>query len=358
MIIGDTIRNGIPMQVYFAQVENNVDPLELGRVQARVYGLHSELKSEDKYEGNKTEHLPWFERVGPAFGSSMTGHGFWGDPPLPGSVIFVFYMEPKSCERGFYFGTYAAIAPQVAPTGQAGFEDPNGEWPRSDRLGQPDPSFHLSESLSKKGESYLDVRKELAESDGLEDIGSALGGPEFSEEGSDGQPRSERNFTYESLPRDPVSTDITQRHGTVIEVDATKSRERVITHHRSGTYSEVRSDGSVQEKTRGDRSEFTTGDKKEYTKGFNTVVIDGESYLLVKSETFEEFKASVKQEIAEELEQKIGTKKTTEVPTEIHKIGKKHCLQSAGDSVKVNDYIICPLTGLSHATANKKVFVV
>ena len=51
------------MKLYRALVENNTDPEEIGRVQVRIYGVHS-FNEERGEEGGTTESLPWAEVIG------------------------------------------------------------------------------------------------------------------------------------------------------------------------------------------------------------------------------------------------------------------------------------------------------
>ena len=45
--------------IFVGVVEDNVDPLESGRCQVRVVGLHTNQKSKTTEEGIPTTELPW-----------------------------------------------------------------------------------------------------------------------------------------------------------------------------------------------------------------------------------------------------------------------------------------------------------
>lgn len=51
------------MKLYRAITENNLDPEELGRVQVRIYGVHS-FDDKRELEGSVTSDLPWAEVIG------------------------------------------------------------------------------------------------------------------------------------------------------------------------------------------------------------------------------------------------------------------------------------------------------
>ena len=113
-----------------------------GRIQVRVWGLHTKDKKEIP-----TEHLPLAEPAYPAMLGSISGKGCWS-VPVQGSHVFVFFengnhMQPR----------YFACAPGIEPEKKAdggegnwenikdttrGFTDPQGIYPISWSSGEPD----------------------------------------------------------------------------------------------------------------------------------------------------------------------------------------------------------------------------
>lgn len=345
----------VPSKFYYGVVENWIDPDKRGRVQVRVFGLHTELKSETINEGIKTEDLPWAEIEGSPYGSSMTGLGWWGGVPLNGSYVRLYFRDGKEKQQPVVVGTIRGN-PIQKPTGELGFEDPDAKWPRHDRLEIWDMPLHLDHARHQEigKESYLTIRSELVTDDGTDSIATALGvsDPWSEPTSSGGQPEAHWNYTYEAPPRDWESSEKTERHGSVIEIDSTPEYERIVLYHRSGSYQEITPDGSLQTKVRGNSFFVNTGDEHHYTKGVQYVSINGERHLLISEDSFEDFKSSVKQEIADELEQKIGSKKTVEVPHVIHDTDK-HQLDGPSNARKVNNYLICPYSGSAHSTQSK-----
>ena len=114
-------------------VENNNDPLKLGRCQVRIFGWHSENKDDIP-----TEDLPWtqssFSPSGsnkwsvPNFGEYVTG--FFGDGlsaqfPIMTGVMPGVYRAPVGGDKGFQdvrTAAQKAAAPQM-PAGQVRYED-------------------------------------------------------------------------------------------------------------------------------------------------------------------------------------------------------------------------------------------
>ena len=55
-----------PFILHRGVVEDNADPLKIGRVRVRIFGIHSEKneKAGSKFEFVKTSELPWAEVMG------------------------------------------------------------------------------------------------------------------------------------------------------------------------------------------------------------------------------------------------------------------------------------------------------
>lgn len=89
--------------IYRAVVEDNNDPLQAGRIQARVFGIHSQLKTKTAADGIPTAELPWAE---PAIGlleGGLTEQGMFG-VPLVNSHVFIFF-ENGNPMRPIYFAS-------------------------------------------------------------------------------------------------------------------------------------------------------------------------------------------------------------------------------------------------------------
>jgi len=76
---------------YVGIVESRMDPLLLGRVQVRVFGVHPEFK-----EDVPTEDLPWAICLQPADSPSLSGIGTSGAKYLEGSLVFLFFHDGES----------------------------------------------------------------------------------------------------------------------------------------------------------------------------------------------------------------------------------------------------------------------
>lgn len=83
------------LEGFFGIVENVFDPMEIGRIQVRVHGLHS--------ENIPVEFLPWFH----AIVSNSAGKKGLGNSPtgyVQGSDVFGFFLDPEY-QKGIVIGS-------------------------------------------------------------------------------------------------------------------------------------------------------------------------------------------------------------------------------------------------------------
>ena len=84
---------------FIGKVVSDLDPEHLGRVQVRVYGIHSQ--SQDDLPN---AHLPWAQCLVPASEGGISGIGNHAKIQT-GAVVFGFFMDGKSCQIPFVFGS-------------------------------------------------------------------------------------------------------------------------------------------------------------------------------------------------------------------------------------------------------------
>jgi len=79
------------MSLFTGVVEDIMDPLKLGRVRVRVFGLHTDDKTLIP-----TEALPWATVSMPVTGASMSGIGQSPTGLLPGSWVIITFRDPDN----------------------------------------------------------------------------------------------------------------------------------------------------------------------------------------------------------------------------------------------------------------------
>ena len=97
------------MNIYFGIVENRSDPLELGRCQVRVVGLHTHDKNL-----LPTADLPWCATMQPTISAAMNGIGHTPIGPVEGTSVVVTYLD-DSMQQGLIMGAVGGIATEPVP---------------------------------------------------------------------------------------------------------------------------------------------------------------------------------------------------------------------------------------------------
>ena len=93
---------------YTGVVENRSDPLQLGRCQVRIVGLHTH----DKVQ-LPTEQLPWSVPVQPIGSAAMNGIGFTPVGPVEGTTVIIMFADDHQ-QQPIMLGTVGGI-PQNPP---------------------------------------------------------------------------------------------------------------------------------------------------------------------------------------------------------------------------------------------------
>lgn len=94
----------IEPMVYYGVVEDNLDPLMLGRCRVRVVGVHTALKEEVPIDG-----LPWAVPLQSITSAAMSGIGFSPTGLLRGSWVLVIFTDPELKQQPIILGSLAGI---------------------------------------------------------------------------------------------------------------------------------------------------------------------------------------------------------------------------------------------------------
>lgn len=95
--------------IFFGVVENRSDPLQLGRCQVRVVGLHTHDKNL-----LPTSDLPWCAAMQPTTSAAMNGIGWTPIGPVEGSSVVIMYLD-DSYQQGIILGAVGGIATNPVP---------------------------------------------------------------------------------------------------------------------------------------------------------------------------------------------------------------------------------------------------
>ena len=269
-------------------VEDRQDPMKLGRVRVRILGLHTEAKALDENSGQgiPTDKLPWAFPMMPITSASMNGIGQTPIGPVEGTHVVGFSRDGELFNDLVIMGTLGGV-PQEASSGNIGFQDPSGTYPKSDHVGEADTN-RLSRN-EKISETINTIK-----SDGEDkSIPTANGTGEWSELPTPYNGQYPFNHVHET------------ESGHVIERDDTSGYERLHNFHRTGTFDEVHPDGSKVQRIVKDSYEITHGDNFVHIKGRCDVTVDGDTTLFVKANQDKEVDGNVKIHIHGNVEEEI-----------------------------------------------------
>ncbi len=108
-------------QFYLGIVEDRLnDPLKLGRVRVRVFGVHSELLADVP-----TSSLPWAIPLMPATSASLSGIGSAPTQYLEGSMVFVFFQDGDAKQQPIILGSAHGIPLSYDPYDSSGTVNEN-----------------------------------------------------------------------------------------------------------------------------------------------------------------------------------------------------------------------------------------
>ena len=276
--------------IYRGVVENNKDPEMLGRCKVRIWGIHDELKDRNQIEGIPTDTLPWAEPCLGLVEGSVSGYGMFS-VPIQGSHVFCFF-ENGNWESLRYFATAPGLpVDNVDPS--IGFNDPDGKYPRGDRLNEPD--YHR---LSR-GESQGTI---------VEHKNNNL---DLDVEKSNGDKWSEPESAFAA--EYPHNIVLTTHGGITVEIDSTPNSERVHIFHPSNTYIEIDSDGNIVFRNEGDRFMITKGDENKHVFGCENETIDIDKTKYIKADETIKIGSDRKTTIGNDDIEDIGNNETKSI---------------------------------------------
>ncbi|MCG7944869.1 MAG: phage baseplate assembly protein V [Candidatus Thiodiazotropha taylori] len=272
---------------YQGIVEDRNDPLEIGRVRVRVIGLHTP----DKVM-MPTETLPWATVMQPTTSAAASGVGV--TPKLPvGSFVIVYFLDGENFQTPMIMGTIAGI------------QDTFGLQVNGTMINRQDPTkgFNTYPSDEYKGQSDL---------------------PKSARSGSVDKPRAKialENdlFAFEepddlrAFRRYPHNQVRQSEAGHVEEWDDTPGNERIAVQHRTGTFEEIRPDGSKVTKVIGENFNLMYDDNNVYIDGACNIHVHNDSNLFVEGDYNVTVGGNYNLNVKGDYVQNIGENKTTQV---------------------------------------------
>jgi hypothetical protein len=261
---------------YTGVVEDRHDPLAMGRVRVRVFGVHSD----DRVNDVPIDSLPWSMVMLPANASSTSG----GISQLvEGTWVLIMYID-QNMQDPLVIGSLPSTIGSQAPDYSKGFTDPFGVYPKwSD--GTADTSLAAKPDTYTEHPVYTErartkipsvpVAKRYKVSTVAEDEAEST-----YERGEWGELdlRGNHASVY------PYNAVTEYEGGMLEEFDSTPGNQRVTRTHPSGTYEEILVDGTKTVKIVGTGFEIVLKDKSMYIKGDLNMTVDGSMNHFVKGD--------------------------------------------------------------------------
>tara|TARA_Y100001938_G_C8089590_1_gene434225 strand:- start:72 stop:926 length:855 start_codon:yes stop_codon:yes gene_type:complete len=215
-------------------VESRNDPSQIGRVQVRVLGHHTENKN-----AIPTEDLPWATVMMPTTSPANSGLGTSPSFIVEGSWVVGFFMDVER-QQPIIMGTLPGVPNQEVDSSK-GYNDPNGTYPLSHYLNESDVN------KLARGDSTRLVKVPDTET---------------------GEPANPYNAVY------PKNHVFESESGHVIEIDDTTDAERIHIYHKSGSFVEFHPNGDVVTQHK-NGFKTVTGNDKIHVTGDLTIKADG-----------------------------------------------------------------------------------
>ena len=300
-------------------VENRNDPAELGRVQVRCLGYHTE-----DLALIPTADLPWAHVMHPITDPSMQGLGSSPSFLVEGSWVVGFFRDAREKQQPIIMGTLPGY-PEELPDIKLGFNDPTNTYPTEERIYSGHGIKESDVSRLARGEdsethAALGLRRELkvpevpiAIKPHIPEVSDSTTLEErtaWSEPNPKGVASDESPYTSAKYPYNHVHES---EAGHIHEIDDTPGGERLMQQHSTGTFTEIHPDGTKVVKVIGDNYEIIAGKSSILVVGDANITYHGNVRELVKGDYALEVEGNYSQNIHGEHEVKIGKNRAEQI---------------------------------------------
>ena len=291
-------------------VENRNDPAELGRVQVRCLGYHTQDLNDIP-----SKDLPWAHVMLPTTDPSMQGLGNTPSFLVEGTWVVGFFRDANEKQQPLIIGSLPGY-PQEHADIERGFNDPNGDYPsqaidhsghglnESDvsRLARGDDAETHRALINRRETEFKDIP--TATKPHVSTV-STVSKKETA--GSFDEPKSRGTTTTGIYPFNHVYES---ESGHIKEIDDTPEGERLFTQHTAGTYEEIIADGTKTVKVVGDNYELIAGGSNVYVRGNINLTCSGTKRELIEGDYILEVGGDFTRKIGKSEQVKIGAGET------------------------------------------------
>ena len=216
--------------MWMGVVEDNNDPIKLGRLRVRIFGWHSgSLDEADGEPGVATSDLPWAQVMQPVNNGPNSGVGGPVTGIQKGTWVMGMFLDGEIAREPLVMGSIPGIAMQGNPNPvngppSEGFYDPDGVYPLNDYLEKPDTN-KLARNEEDEPHPIIDRRKN-AKMEAQTGNFYGFNEPVF-DSWKDFKAKYPDNKVWET------------KSGHIFEVDDTNAFERIHIAHKNGSYIEM-----------------------------------------------------------------------------------------------------------------------
>jgi hypothetical protein len=318
----------LPMFWFTGVVEDREDPLELGRVRVRIFGIHT-----DDTTKINTADLPWANVMMPVNSASISGVGITPTGLVEGSWVVGFFADGENAQDPIIMGSLPSKSTQELTELKA-FKDPNANYPRW--FNETDVSRNARYSTWKDTPAYTTRYASLVS--GVETATP----PKLDTTQLD---KSDAYYTRQTWnepePRNgiggyyPFVHTYETESGIVKEYDDTPSQTRIHEYHPSGSFYEIYPDGKRSFKVVGDNFEVIIGAENILVRGSRNITIEGDAKQLIKGDYTVEVGGNYNLKVHGERNTKItkndnleviGNSNTNIKENQIQRVGKDQTL--------------------------------
>jgi len=244
------------MKMFRGVIEDNNDPLKIGRVRVRIFGLHTPNNENTGAPFNfiDSKDLPWAEVIGGTEFGLISGIGL-SNILKQGTWVWVV-LDHDNVNKPIIIGVIKGYSKKrkTYKSGE-GFNDKDDVYPLSARVEESDLN-RIARGGDLSDPTYNSPHKHINDNIDNVSISDASSGANVSQT----EPLSTSDLsTY------PECSVLETASGHMIEIDDTPNNERLRLYHKSGSYIEIQPDGSIIQKSTGPASHYIhVGDIKKH----------------------------------------------------------------------------------------------
>jgi len=326
----------LPMFWFTGVVEDREDPLEMGRVRVRIFGIHT-----DDTTKIGTADLPWANVMMPVNSASISGVGITPTGLVEGSWVVGFFADGENGQDPIIMGSLPGKSTQALNELKA-FKDPNANYPRW--FNETDVSRNARYATWKDTPAYATRYSSLVSS-----VETATPPKLDTTQLDKSDSYYERATWAEPEPRNgiggyyPFVHTYETESGIVREYDDTPSLTRIHEYHPSGSFYEIYPDGKRSFKVVGDNFEVVIGSENILVRGSRNITIEGDAKQLIKGDYTVEVGGNYNLKVHGERNTKITKNDNLEVignvntnikEDHIHRVGNNQTLLIDNDKTE------------------------